>query len=197
MEHGFYEPVLPHLQRALELDEKLVASGPDDAEAQYVVGRDYSYLADYYTHVSHWQSALQYHQRALAIDQRLFKVDPKNVNLVERITYDRLGIGEALLNSERVNAAAEQYQAVIDVTLPLTQKGSKGFISDYLGSAYEGMGNVKSWNASHASSQQAKLLSKEGCSYYVKAYPILHGNLWDPDRAKRIEKEISGCRQRP
>jgi len=54
MEHGFYEPVLPHLQRALELDEKLVASGPDDAEAQYVVGRDYSYLADYYTHVSHW-----------------------------------------------------------------------------------------------------------------------------------------------
>ena len=118
-----YDQAASHFKRAAELDEKRLATAPDDRQAQFDTAISLASLAEVNETQGDLDGAARLLERSLAIRQRLAATDPGNVQVSERLGYVlarlaglQLKRGALSAARPRAHEAVRVLQAVFDVT---------------------------------------------------------------------------------
>ncbi|MGH9385744.1 MAG: tetratricopeptide repeat protein, partial [Vicinamibacterales bacterium] len=117
------EEAAPHFKRAVELDEKRLATAPDDRVAQFDTAISLAGSADIFWIQGDTAEAARLLERSLAIRQRLADTDPGNVQAKERLGYVLAHLARVQRDrgawstaKPRAQEAVRVLQAVFDVT---------------------------------------------------------------------------------
>lgn len=113
----------PHFRRALELDERRLASNPDNAIVLFDVAIDLANLGRLHDHMGDFATSVPFFERSLAIRKRLANSDPDDIHARLRVGIASKYLAYSLMRLDRLDEAfthASESVAVLETVAAKT-----------------------------------------------------------------------------
>ncbi|MBI4902535.1 MAG: protein kinase [Acidobacteria bacterium] len=180
---------LGHAQRALFIDEELLARNPGDPRAALDVAIDLNALAIALSESGRREDAVPHLRKSIAMRGRLAAQNPQDARYQDRYAFSLLSLGDAMKTSNPKESLQLTSRAVAIWRKLLLSGGPSAVYERFLGQGLAKAGLAR------------KQLGENGCVNFRESWKLLQGVPAEMRRERNVsediavvEREVAGCR---